>query len=142
MAEPRLRDGRSWRFAAPVVACACDAQGDVAFALGDGTLRIAGAGQGQPRAVEAHQGAALALTTHPEAGFLSGGDDGRLVHTTGDGPRELLSLKGRWIENIAVSGESGLIACTAGKNAVIIDNGAPTTFIHASTAAGVAFDPK
>jgi WD40 repeat protein len=80
---------------------------------------------------------------HPEAGFISGGDDGRLVHTGADlAPRELLNIKGRWIENVAASAETGLIACTAGKTAVIVQDGEPVTLSHASTAAGVAFDPK
>lgn len=143
MSEPRLRDGRSWRFDAPVIACVFDADGTAAFALGDGTLRLVAQGASEPRTVEAHNGAALALALHPEAGFISGGDDGRLVHTPPAGETAVLAhVKGRWIENVTASAETGLIAYTAGKTAVILHGGESTTFQHASTAAGVAFDPK
>lgn len=142
MAEPRLRDGRSWRFDAPVVACAFDG-GTVAFALGDGTLRMIAPDETEPQTAEAHKGAALTLTVHPEGGFISGGDDGRLIHTRADtDPIELAFVKGRWIENIAASAESGLIAFTAGKTAIILHDGKQTTLSHASTASGVTFDPK
>lgn len=143
MSEPRLRDGRSWRFDAPVVACVFDGDGSTAFALGDGTLRIIAPDASEPRTVEAHNGAVLALAFHPEGGFISGGDDGRLVHTleTGD-TNEVAREKGRWIENVTASVETGLIAYTAGKSAVILHGNESTTFQHTSTAAGVAFDPK
>ena len=143
MSEPRLRDGNSWRFDAPVVACAFDSDGTAAFALGDGTLRIIAPGASAPRTVEAHTGAALALALHPEGAFISGGDDGRLVRTLAAGETtELARVKGRWIENVTASAETGLIAYTAGKSAVIFDGVESTTFQHASTASGVAFDPK
>jgi len=143
MAKPQITDGRSWDFGAPVVGCLFDEDGNAAFGLGDGTLRVARPGATDVKTAEAHQGALLALCLHPQGGFLSGGDDGRLVQTTpGETPRELLSVKNRWIENVAASAETGLIACTAGKNAMILQGGETTTFAHASTAAGVAFDPK
>ena len=141
MAEPKISAGRSWAFDAPVVAIAFDGDGVGAFGLGDGTLRIF-EGDGEPQTVEAHQGALLALTAGPEGGFVSGGDDGRLVRTADGAARELFAVKNRWIENVAVSAETGLIACTAGKTAIILDGEEPTTFTHATTAAGVAFDPK
>ena len=143
MSEPRLRDGRSWRFDAPVVACVFDGEGTAAFALGDGTLRMVAPGKGEPRTVEAHKGAVLALALHPESGFLSGGDDGRLVRTLESGDTtELARVKGRWIENVVASAETGLIAYTAGKSAVVLHGGESTAFQHTSTAAGLAFDPK
>jgi WD40 repeat protein len=141
MAEPKISAGRSWRFDAPVVGCAFDGEGVCAFGLGDGTLRIV-TDEGEVETAAAHQGALLALCVHPEDGFLSGGDDGRLVLTQDGAPRELLAIKNRWIENVAVSAETGLIACTAGKTAIIVQGDEHATFAHASTAAGVAFDPK
>ena len=120
MSEPRLRDGNSWRFDAPVVACVFDTDGTAAFALGDGTLRIIAPDTSEPRTVEAHTGAVLALALHPEGGFISGGDDGRLVRTLTTGnTTEIARVKGRWIENVTASAETGLIAYTAGKSAVI-----------------------
>ena len=142
MSEPRLTNGQSWRFDAPVVACAYDINGIGAFALGDGTLRVFAEGH-PPKAIDVHRGAILALSAHPEGGFLTGGDDGRLVHTTvGETPLEIYAHKGRWIENVAVSRESGLIACTSGKTAIIFQGDNATEFTHATTATGIAFDPS
>ena len=143
MAEPRLRDGRSWRFDAPVVGCAFDDDGAAAFALGDGTLRTIAPDATEPHTDEVHKGAILSLTVHPEGGFITGGDDGRVVHTRPGAPhRELASVKGRWIENVAASTETGLIAYTASKAAIILDGNENTSLQHPSTAAGVTFDPK
>ena len=143
MSEPRLRDGRSWRFDAPVVGCAFDGEGIAAFALGDGTLRMLAPAALDLQTIEAHKGAILALTAHPQGGFLTGGDDGCLMHTQTDASStQVAFVKGRWIENVAVSAETGLIAYTAGKTAVIFDGKESMQLPHASTAAGVTFDPK
>ena len=143
MTQPRLRDGRSWRFDAPVVGAVFDGDGTAAFALGDGTLRTIAPGASEPRTIEAHKGAVLVLALHPLGGFLSGGDDGRLVHTHGDAAAtELAHVKGRWIENIAVGTETGLIAYTAGKSAFVLHGTESVALQHATTASGVAFDPK
>jgi WD40 repeat protein len=142
MPEPKISAGKSWNFGAPVVAIAFDSNGIGAFGVGDGTLRVFEGDAGDMQTVEAHKGALLALTAHPESGFVSGGDDGRLVHTNEGATTELHAIKNRWIENVAASGETGLIACTAGKTAIIIAGDEKTTLTHASTAAGVAFDPK
>jgi len=140
--EPRLRDGRSWRFEAPIVACAFDSDGALAFALGDGTLRVVAAVDRDISTIEAHQGAVLALCPHPDGGFVSAGDDGRMLRTREGEAHELFAQKGRWIDNIAAATQTGLIACTAGKQVVMIGNGKTATFSHLSTAAGLAFDPK
>lgn len=144
MSEPRLRDGRSWRFDAPIVACTFDVDGTLGLALGDGTLRCVSPTASDPQTIEVHRGATLALAAHPEGGFLTGGDDGRLLHTDTESmvARELLAQKGRWVESVAVSPETGLIACTAGKTAIILDKAARIALQHASTAAAAAFDPK
>ena len=143
MAKPKITAGHLWHFDAPIVAVAFDAQGQGAFALGDGTLRTFGVADAETKPIEAHQGAALCLTAHPDGGFLSGGDDGRLVHTEpGQAPRELFVQKGRWIESVAASSETGLIGCTAGKVAHVFHAGERMSFNHASTALGLAFDPR
>lgn len=142
MAEPKLTNGASWQFGAPVVACAFDEDGVGAFVCGDGTLRFF-VDEREPKVAEVHKGAALSLAVHPEDGFLSGGDDGRLVRTLpGEGSTELFVQKGKWIESISVSEATGLIACTAGKDAVVFDGSQQMRFTHATTATGVAFDPK
>ncbi len=143
MPTPKITGGKQWRFNAPIIACVFDAAGQGAFALGDGTLRTFTADAADPQTIEAHQGATLALTAHPEGGFLSGGDDGRLVHSVpGETPRELLKIKSRWIENVAAASETGLVACTAGKDVHLLHDNQVSVFTHATTAAGVAFDPK
>ena len=140
--QPELRDGKSWSFGAYAVACAFDAVGTVAFALGDGSLRMVKA-DGTVSDVAAHDGASLTLAAAPGGGFLSGGDDGRLVQARDDAaPVELARTKGKWIEQLAVGADAGLIAYAAGKEAVILDGGTRVGFSHPSTVGGLAFDPK
>jgi WD40 repeat protein len=142
MTEPKLQNGVSWQFGAPVVDCRFDSNGIGAFALGDGTLRIFSEDT-EPVTVEVHQGAILSLAVHPSGGFLTGGDDRRLVHTVpGQDPVLVFTHRNRWIEHIAVSTETGLVACSAGKEAIIVGDGAPVVFTHATTVGGLAFDPK
>ncbi len=141
-AAPELRDGQSWSFDAFVVACAFDDAGVCAFAFGDGTLRLVDA-QGSLKGLSAHTGACLTLTVHPKGGFLTGGDDGRLMRAANDGSlSEIAKTKGKWIEQIAAAPDTGLIAYAAGKEATLIDGESRTTFAHASTVGGLAFDPK
>lgn len=124
--------GARWVTDAPVAALAWDSAGrHVGFALGDGTLAIAasewaGGPQLKPREaggvdfvqarepptplarLAVHDGACLALAADPEGGFLSGGDDGRLVHSMPDGASELLAdHNGEWIDVVAT--------CAAGR---------------------------
>ena len=141
-AKPELRDGQSWSFDAFVVAGAFDRSGVCAFALGDGSLRLIDAA-GMVKEIAAHNGACLALTPASSAGFISGGDDGRLLHTRLDGSLvELAKSKGKWIEQVAVAADTGLIAYAAGKEATIIDGATRTAFAHSSTVGGLAFDAK
>ncbi|MEQ1756438.1 MAG: WD40 repeat domain-containing protein [Micropepsaceae bacterium] len=142
MTEPRLTNGVLWQFGAPVVAVAFDHDGVGAFACGDGTVRMF-ADEREPAAHEIHKGATMSLAVHPNGGFLSGGDDGRLVHTVpGGDAKELFAQKGKWIENIAASEATSLIACTMGKDAFVFDGEKRAKFSHATTATGIAFDSK
>jgi WD40 repeat protein len=120
--------GARWVTEAPVVGVAWDVAGlNAGFALGDGTLALAVAewrgGPGlkprqgggvefvqaqEPAAPLArfsvHDGTCLALAADPEGGFLSGGDDGRLVHLNVDGASEVLvDADGEWIDLVATS---------------------------------------
>ncbi|HEX4740938.1 MAG TPA: WD40 repeat domain-containing protein [Caulobacteraceae bacterium] len=123
------------------VSAIVDDGGRPVFALGDGTLRWDG-----EVVREAHEGAILAAAPHPSGvGVLSGGDDGRLVWSTPDESRVLLEMPGRWIEGLAASAESGLIAAAAGKTAVVLDASNPAfrrEFTHPASVADLAFDPK
>ncbi|MFT4934630.1 MAG: WD40 repeat protein [Pseudoalteromonas distincta] len=111
------------------------------FALGDGTVRFA-----TGEVVEAHDGAILCACLHPSGeGVITGGDDGRLVWSQTSGPQEIAEIKGRWIDAVAASPDSGLIAFAAGKDVHVRDVADPDfarTFAHESSALGLAFDPK
>jgi WD40 repeat protein len=112
------------------------------FALGDGTARFE-CGE----SLAAHENAAiLAAAAHPSGkGVITGGDDGRVVWSQPGEVRELAALPGRWIDVLAVSPQSGLVAFAAGRELHVIDPATPNfhnTFVHARTVADIAFDPK
>src|SRR5687767_5782200 len=100
-------------FDAYVTAALFDRSGRTLFALGDGTVRaVAGGGF---VTVEAHGGAVLSACLPPSGqGVITGGDDGRVVWTRLEDEEIVASLigevKGRWIDSVAASAESGLIA--------------------------------
>ena len=111
------------------------------FALGDGSVRFEG---GEFSA--AHDGAVLCAAVHPSGdGVVTGGDDGRVIwHRRGEAG-VLATAKGQWIDAIAASAESGLIAFSAGKTLSVIDAkdaGFRRDFVHERTVSGVAFEPK
>src|SRR4029453_3078326 len=90
-----------------------DASGAALFALGDGTVRWE-----DGHAVQAHDGAVLAAADHPSGeGVLTGGDDGRVVWPRRSGAETAAELKGGWIDVVASSRASGLIAFAAGREA-------------------------
>lgn len=128
-------------FDAYVTAALFDREGRAVFALGDGSVRF----EGGP-AVQAHEGAALCAALHPSGeGVVTGGDDGRLVWTKADGARELARLPGRWIEVLAASHASGLIAFASGRDLHVrdcADPGFARAFQHEKSVADIAFDPK
>jgi WD40 repeat protein len=128
-------------FDAYVTAALFDRTGKAAFALGDGTVRFESG-----ESVEAHGGAVLAAAVHPSGeGVITGGDDGRLVWSRPSGPETVAEIKGRWIEAVATSPISGLIAYGAGRELHVRDVADPkfaATFTHEKSIADVAFDPK
>lgn len=127
-------------FDAFVTAAAFTDEGWV-FALGDGTVRFEG---GQE--VQAHDGAVLAAVVHPSGkGLITGGDDGRVMWSQGGEARELAHLKGKWIDVLAASPASGLIAFGAGRELHVLDAADAkfhNVFVHERSVAGAAFDPK
>lgn len=131
----------TFSFDAYVTAAHFDRAGRAAFALGDGTVRFEGG-----ESVQAHDGAALsACLPHAGEGLLTGGDDGRVVLSTPAGAQELASLPGKWIESVAASPESKLIAFAAGRELHVRDPADPAfarVFAHEKSAADIAFDPK
>ena len=134
--------GRVEELGAFVVGAAWDRKGAVAaFGLGDGGLRLSG------QTVPAHDGAVLALAAHPNSGFVSGGDDGKLVLTGLDGGTKTLASHGmRWVEQVAsfADNKAGLVACAVGKRVFLLDAAgeALKTLEHPSSVTGLAFDAK
>ena len=112
---------------APVAACAFSRDGKtVAFALGDGRVRLlpadvkeAAAGAAEP----VHKGAVLSLIADPVGdGFISGGDDGRLLRIGPDGSAtEIANHKGKWIDKLAAHRSNGTFAASVGKMALVVD---------------------
>jgi len=131
----------SYAFDAYVTSALFDAAGRAAFALGDGSVRFE-----TGESVSAHDGAVLAAAVHPSGqGLVTGGDDGRLVWAQPEGAQELAKLPGRWIESVAASRESQLIAFAAGREVHVRDTADPAfarVFAHEKSVADVAFDPK
>lgn len=132
----------TFSFDAYVTAALFEASGRAVFALGDGTVRFE-TGEVQT----AHEdGAALAAAVHPSGqGLVTGGDDGRLMWSEAAGLQELASTPGRWIEAVAASPESRLIAFAAGRDLHVRDAADPAfarVFSHEKSVADVAFDPK
>ncbi|HEY5411846.1 MAG TPA: WD40 repeat domain-containing protein [Caulobacteraceae bacterium] len=118
-----------------------DRSGRAAFALGDGTVRWEDGAR-----VQAHDGAVLCATGHPSGeGVITGGDDGRLVWSRPDGAETLAEAKGRWIDVVASSAVTGLIAFAAGREVMVRDVKDPRfagSLMHERTVAGLDFDPK
>ena len=131
----------TFSFDAYVTAAHFDRAGRAAFALGDGTVRFESG-----ESVQAHDGAVLSACLPPKGeGLLTGGDDGRVVLSTPAGAQEIASLPGKWIESVAASAESGLIAFAAGRELHVRDPADPAfarVFAHEKSAADIAFDPK
>jgi WD40 repeat protein len=124
-----------------VTAVSFDSAGQAVFALGDGSVRFE-AGEAQT----AHDGAILAAVPHPSGkGVLSGGDDGRLVWSQAAAVQELAHLPGKWIDAVAASPASGLIAFSAGRDVHVrdvADAAFSRSFAHEKSVADLAFEPK
>lgn len=129
-----------------------DRTGRAAFALGDGTVRLE-SDEGFVT-VEAHGGpmggAVLSAAVHPSGvGIVTGGDDGKVVWSRIEGGEVVATviaeLKGKWIEHVAASAASGLIAFTAGKDVHVRaapDPNFSRVFTHERTVSGLAFEPR
>jgi WD40 repeat protein len=131
----------TFTFDAYVTAALFDRAGRACFALGDGTVRFEGG-----ESVEAHDGATLSACLPPKGeGVLTGGDDGRVVLSTPAGAQEIASLPRKWIDAVAASAVSGLVAFAAGRELHVRDLGDPAfsrVFAHEKSVSDLAFDPK
>jgi WD40 repeat protein len=112
-----------------------------AFALGDGRV-VWETGE----SVAAHDGAILRAAPHPSGkGVVTGGDDGRVVWSQPGSSTELAAAKGGWIDALATSSESGLIAFVSGRRVTVLSAADPAferRFDHPASVADLAFDPK
>ncbi|NWH08889.1 MAG: WD40 repeat domain-containing protein [Alphaproteobacteria bacterium] len=142
--------GVTFRFDAYVTAIAFAATRPLAaVALGDGALRFLQPFGSEAGGVKAHDGAILSMAVAGDD-FYTGGDDGQLVRVRpGDeGAMGVLAqFKGKWIDQVAVDGAGGTLACSAGKDAFILAAegkplSEPRRLAHGSTVAGLALDPK
>ena len=131
----------TFQYDAYVTATLFGKAGTAAFALGDGTVRFE-----TGETIEAHDGAILSACTHPSGeGVITGGDDGRVVWSRVSGAEEIAKVPGRWIDTVAASPESKLIAFGAGRELHVRDVADPKfsrVFTHEKSVADVAFDPK
>ncbi len=143
--QQTLPPARSLSSDAPVAASAFNKDGStVAFALGDGQVRVLPAdikAAAPDAAAPLHKGVVLSLVGDPAGdGFVSGGDDGRVLRIAADGSAtELLAQKGKWIEHL-VAHKTGAIAASAGKTMFLFRDGEVREFgPHPSTVAGLDF---
>jgi WD40 repeat protein len=92
--------------------------------------------------VVAHPDAAILTAISDGRTLLIGGDDGRVVALRADAtPREVADEKGRWIDALALRGDS--YAWSAGKQVSARDeSGAVRSWSAPTTARGLAFQPK
>lgn len=141
-----------WQFKAGIVAIAvAEAAGIAGFGLGDGSIALRPLAEPEApttRRLIAHDNAALlCLAASPDGeGFVSGGDDGRLMLTSVAGEGQVLAEAPRkWIEHVAVADNGAAIAYGAGKRVRLLNAagaGLAAFEDHPSTVAGIAFNPK
>lgn len=148
VAEARIRQPSDFEaeYDAGVTAMAFSDTGTLAVTLGDGSVQLVGPDQ-SVRAVQAHDGAALCLALDIDGqGFVSGGDDGRLMRSTAEGStQELVHAPGRQIDVLAVSRLANARAVAIGREVRLLASSGKVsaqTSDHPSTVTGLAFDPK
>jgi WD40 repeat protein len=134
-----LARGQTTLFGAHIVSAAWSGA-TAAFALGDGTVRIGQA------AHAVHAGAILCLAAD-STGFVTGGDDGALRHTTPDGAvTDIAAFGSRWVEQVATfpAGKAPYLAAAVGKNLHLFTAKGEKIreFAHPTTVTGIAFDAK
>ena len=120
------------------------------FALGDGTVWLAPlAASTDWTQVTAHDGAALDFAADPTGnGFISGGDDGKLLRVAADATlSRIADFGGKWVEHVAthpIDHTKGLIAASAGKLVRLFDHTGRMLkeLTHPSTVTGLVFDAK
>ncbi|MBF0622011.1 MAG: WD40 repeat domain-containing protein [Magnetococcales bacterium] len=118
----------------------------VALALGDGTVALIDCQDldAEIKRVRAHKSSCLSLAQDGSSDFLTGGDDGCIKRIKADGTVEMVAELGRsWIERVISHPESGVIACGAGRDVVIMNSAGEeiARHTHESTVADLTFSP-
>ncbi len=131
-----------------VMGVAFGAEGTTAaFALGDGTLRLADPDDLKApwHSIAVHDGAARAILPDCADGFLTGGDDGRFCRVAPDGAVTQIAALGamKWVEHLAAH-PAGVRAAAVGKTVHVFDGHGRTlkTLAHPSSVTGIALDAK
>ncbi|NBO19813.1 MAG: WD40 repeat domain-containing protein, partial [Proteobacteria bacterium] len=139
-----------WDFKLPINALMVNRHGDwLAAALADGSFRLLPTDQdaAEPEALAVHNGVSLSLSPDAdELGFLSGGDDGRLllIEPGVDTPTLLAEHKHQWIDHVAASIE-GQRAYAIGKKLYRLDERGEslgTPLSHPSSIGGLSYSPN
>jgi WD40 repeat protein len=119
------------------------------FLLADGRAQLVSASAPDSwRQIEAFDAGGLSLCGAGAAGFLAGGDNGRVVRIGRDGTvAPFAAFGGKWVEHVAAyPGEKdrAVYAAAAGKTLRLFDAAgtALKSFDHPSTVAGLTFDAK
>ena len=112
-----------------------------AFALGDGTVRIAAGVTAE--SVQVHGGAILSAAATGDGRMLTGGDDGLVALTDANGETARLAERPRkWIDHVA-AGPGGAVAFASGKQAFVrFADGRERAFDHKRSVGGIGFAPK
>jgi WD40 repeat protein len=109
-----------------------------ALALGDGTILL-----GETKRIETHPEGGILVAAAQGKRLITGGDDGRLVATDGDGvQQEIAKENGRWIDAVAVR-DDGALAWAAGRQVRARSaKGEVKSMLAPTSARGLAFAPK
>ncbi len=125
----------------PVVG-ACFLGPKAVFVLGDEALLFV-TGGGEVQRIDVHAGGILGMASDGKR-VVTGGDDGKVVATTGDMSTATIATdpKHRWIDHVAIAPD-GTIGWSAGKEAFVQPRkGGPRKLEAPSTVGGLAFAPK
>lgn len=98
-------------------------------------------------AFKVHDGAVLCAVVAPDgSALITGGDDGKLFATSPEGAIRLIAdFRGKWVNCLASSVDSGVVVAAVGKEAIVwTDLAAPPTtrLPHPSTVSGLALDAR
>lgn len=111
------------------------------FALGDGTLRLVGAGM-ETESARAHDGAILAAVFPGDGSVITGGDDGTLRRTRAGDTQILIEEGRKWLDVVA-AGPAGAIACASGRIVLVrLADGRVRRLEHPRAVSALAFFPK